>query len=128
MSEGSLEGAIGAENKRFMRAFAVGSSEGVAKLYTEDAEIMPPGAETLTGRDAIAGFWEQVMTSSGVARADLETRELEGHGDTAVEIGQYTLVNAEDQVMDQGSYLVVWRRDGDHWRLHRDIWNSDKSG
>jgi ketosteroid isomerase-like protein len=24
-----------------------------------------------------------------------------------------------------GKYIVVWKKDGDAWRLHRDIWNTD---
>jgi ketosteroid isomerase-like protein len=25
---------------------------------------------------------------------------------------------------DRGKYIVVWKRDGGQWRLHRDSWNT----
>jgi ketosteroid isomerase-like protein len=26
---------------------------------------------------------------------------------------------------DKGKYIVVYKKDGDKWKLYRDIWNSD---
>jgi hypothetical protein len=28
------------------------------------------------------------------------------------------------KVLDRGKYVVIWKRDGAAWRIHRDIWNS----
>ena len=52
----------------------------------------------------------------------LETVEVEAAGDTAYEVGQFTL-EASGNIADQGKYLVVWKRDGGT-RLHRDIWRT----
>ena len=32
----------------------------------------------------------------------------------------------EMPVLDSGKYIVVWKREGDAWRWHRDIWNSSR--
>jgi ketosteroid isomerase-like protein len=53
----------------------------------------------------------------------LEIVEAEDHGDTAVEIGRYTL-SGGGQVMDRGKYLVIWKQKDGQWQLHRDIWNT----
>jgi hypothetical protein len=47
-------------------------------------------------------------------------------GEIAVEIGRYTLSGSEMPVLDSGKYAVVWKREGDAWRWHRDIWNSSR--
>jgi hypothetical protein len=61
----------------------------------------------------------------GIASATLETAELEGFENTAVEVGRYTLRAEGDQVLDQGKYIVIWKYDGSTWKLHRDIWNTN---
>jgi ketosteroid isomerase-like protein len=57
----------------------------------------------------------------GITRVTLETMEVEAAGETAYEVGKFPL-EASGSVADQGKYLVVWKRDGGDWRLHRDIW------
>lgn len=31
-----------------------------------------------------------------------------------------------DPLRDRGKYVTVYRREGDGWRMARDIWNSDQ--
>jgi hypothetical protein len=42
----------------------------------------------------------------------------------AIEIGRYSLLGANETLMDHGKYLVVWKRFDAQWKLHRDIWNT----
>ena len=60
----------------------------------------------------------------GIKNAKLNILEVDQHGDTAIEVGQYTLSSADDQVMDQGKYVVIWKYENGCWKLHRDIWNT----
>ena len=62
---------------------------------------------------------------SGVKGAKLEVVEVEGMGQTAVEVGRYALSDAEGNVLDHGNYVVIWRKVEGQWKLHRDIWNSN---
>jgi len=48
----------------------------------------------------------------------------ESHGDTAIDIGKYTLSGEAGNVMDSGKYVVILKQEGGQWKLHRDIWNS----
>jgi len=50
--------------------------------------------------------------------------EVEDHGDTAIEVGKYTLKGEEGQVLDTGKYTVIWKQEEGQWKLHRDIFNS----
>ena len=60
----------------------------------------------------------------GVKEVELETVEAEGHGNTAIEVGKFTLYGADGQVIDKGKYIVIWKKEAGQWKLHRDIFNS----
>lgn len=115
---------IRTQNSAFGEAFDRGDGAGLAALYTDDAQLLPPGGEPITGTEAIGSFWQGVM-DSGVQGAQLETTELFGGGDTATEVGRYTLTGADGQTLDQGKYIVVWKNDDGQWKLHRDMWSSN---
>lgn len=123
MADGELAGAIRAVYAEFLACFARGDMNGVAACYSEDALIMPPQAEPLAGRAAIAALFAS-LRAAGVASATLETLEAEAAGDTAWETGRYAMRAADGALIDRGKYLVVWKRRGGAWRMHRDIFNS----
>jgi ketosteroid isomerase-like protein len=116
---------IEAVNRQFMEAFGRGDSASVARLYTTSAQLLPASSDFVTGTSAIQRFWQGVM-DMGVKEAVLETLELESHGETAHEVGRYTLKAAGGQVADAGKYVVIWRHQGGAWKLHRDIWTTSR--
>jgi uncharacterized protein (TIGR02246 family) len=123
--ERPAQAAVAAANQRFMHAFAQGDAAGLASLYTEDAQLLPPGGEITRGWEAIRAFWQAAM-DSGVSAVRLEIAEVENHGDTAIEVSRYTLLGADDQVLDYGKYIVIWKHARGAWKLHRDIFNTNR--
>lgn len=117
--------AIEAANEVFVETFGKGDAAGLAALYTEGGQLLPPNAGFQTGRQALQTFWQGAI-DAGLEEAKLETLEVEPHGDTAIEVGKYTLYVGGGQEADAGKYIVVWKREGGKWRLHRDIFNSSK--
>jgi uncharacterized protein (TIGR02246 family) len=115
--------AISAGNKRFMETFERGDAAGMATLYTENGQLLPPNTDIVSGRQGIQAFWQGAI-DMGIKAMKLETTELEEHGDTAIAVGKYTLSGEGDQVIDSGKYVVILKQEGGQWRLHRDIWNS----
>lgn len=118
-----ISAAIADANRNFMETYGRGEAADLAQLYTADGQLFPGGSDVVAGHPAIESFWSAVM-DMGIAAAQLETVELEDHGDTAIEVGRYTLETTEGAVADRGKYVVVWKNDGDNWKLHRDIWNT----
>ena len=55
---------------------------------------------------------------------ELETLEILGRGDVVSEVGSYELHGPDGQEMDHGKYVVVWKKEGGGWKLHRDIFNT----
>jgi ketosteroid isomerase-like protein len=91
-------------------------------VYTADAHILPPGAEMVQGITGIKSFWLSAITGLDVKDASLTTVSAEAAGDTVVEIGRAELTLAGGQKVPV-KYVVHWKRDGDAWKWHTDIWN-----
>jgi uncharacterized protein (TIGR02246 family) len=115
--------SIAAGNEKFMETYNSGDAAGLADLYTENGQLLPTGSDFVTGKAAIQAFWQGAM-DMGIKTVRLETVEAEGHGDTAIDIGKYTLSGKAGKVMDRGKYIVILKQEGGQWKLHRDIWNS----
>jgi uncharacterized protein (TIGR02246 family) len=112
-------------NSQFAEAFAKGEADRIADLYVEEGKLLPPNSEVVSGRKEIRAFWSKAM-ESGVKAVTLKSSEVGAHGDTALEMGNYTLFGKDAKEIDRGKYLVVWKRDHGRWRLYRDCWNSSK--
>jgi uncharacterized protein (TIGR02246 family) len=108
--------------QQFVTALKKGDAAAVAALYSADAKVLPPESEIIEGRQAIQKFW-QGLIDAGVTEMTLQTQEVQAHGDTAYEVGKYTLT-LKGEKPDSGKFVVVWKRENGHWKLHRDIWNT----
>lgn len=103
-----------------------GDADRLGDLYTEDATLMPPGSEMVSGRDDVASFW-MGLSDVGVARVDIDTVEVEIDDETANRVGVATLYDADGGDVDDVKFVEVWTREGGDWRIHRDIWNTNRS-
>ncbi len=114
---------IRAADEAFTEAYHKGDAAGLAALYTKDGEFMPPNTDIIKGRSAIEKQFQSFM-DMGVKEIKLETTELDGFGNTAFEIGKYILEDTDGMVLDRGKFMVIWKKESDHWKLHRDMINS----
>jgi len=113
-------------NDAWTAAFNKGDAAAVAAMYTEDAYVLPPGADMIRGRAAIEAFWRQAVQQLGDAK--LTTIEVLPLGPQAArEIGAVSLKSKSQPPQEiVGKYAVLWRKVGGKWRLATDIWNSNK--
>jgi ketosteroid isomerase-like protein len=94
-------------------------------VYTPDAQILPPGSDMIQGIAGIKSFWLSAINSLDVKDASLWTVSAESAGDTVVEIGRAELTLAGGQKVPV-KYVVHWKRDGETWKWHTDIWNMNQ--
>jgi ketosteroid isomerase-like protein len=87
-SSTAIRDAIAAAIEKFMAAFSRGDAAGCAALYTEQGQLLPPNSDVIAGKQAIQTFWQSAM-HMGITAVKLETAEVEGHGNTANEVGTY---------------------------------------
>jgi uncharacterized protein (TIGR02246 family) len=113
-------------NEAWTAAFNKGDAAAVAAMYTEDAYVLPPGAEMVKGRAGIEAFWRQAAQQMGDAK--LTTLDVLPLGaEAAREIGTVMLKTKSQPSQEiTGKYVVVWRKVGPDWKLASDIWNSNK--
>ena len=95
------------------------------RVYTPDAHILPPGADMIQGIVDIKSFWLKAITGLDVKDASLTTVSAESAGDTVVEIGRAELTLASGQIVPV-KYVVHWKRQGEVWKWHTDIWNMNQ--
>ena len=107
----------------FMDAFRKGDSAAIASHYASDALLMPPNSSALQG-SAIAAYWGEGFRM-GLKDLKLSISELYGDDNYYNEVGTYEVFMENNQSVDKGKYVVVWKKDGDQWKMYRDIWNSD---
>ncbi|SHJ67030.1 conserved hypothetical protein [Hymenobacter daecheongensis DSM 21074] len=119
----SIRDEIRRANDAFETSFAQGDAAAIAGLYTSTGTLLPTGMDMIQGAAGIQTFWQSAM-AMGIKQVKLKTRDIEELDDTAIELGTYTLFAANHQQVDQGKYLVVWKEEAGHWKLHQDIWNS----
>lgn len=115
--------AVGLANRKVMNALSQGDAATVSQCYTSDGQILPPQSGVVEGHPAIEAFW-QAAIGMGITALTLETLEVFDHGDSAYEVGRYSLSAAGGPPVDHGKYVVIWRQEGGEWKLHRDIWNT----
>ena len=109
-------------NKAFAATFPASDSVAIANLYTANAKVMVHGAPTISGRDNIQSLFGGFM-KSGVNKVDLKTIEVWGNENYVTEEGEFSIF-VDDNMVDQGKYVVLWKNEDGKWYLHRDIFNS----
>jgi ketosteroid isomerase-like protein len=99
------------------------------QIYTADARILPPGAPMIAGREAIKGFWTNMVTGANAKSAVLTSVEVIPIGDGAVEIGKAVLTIAppgQNESQMEAKYVVFWKQEDGRWKWHVDIWNANE--
>ena len=122
---GAVRAAIEQAGVRFAEAYGRGDAKAVAAFYTADAIAFPPGGEMAKGRDAIQQMWQSTM-DSGVKSLSFTVVDVGTSGDVAYETGTVVLniqPPGKDSTTASAKYVVVWKKQGNDWKLHRDIWN-----
>jgi len=115
-------------NEDFLRCFLSRDSEGIGKMYAEDAVLMPPNCPACHGRDA-ATKW--MINFPHATRFTFEYNDIDGRGDLAYVRGAYFITiqpeGAPEPVEDVGKFLEICKKQPDgSWLLVVDTFNSDK--
>jgi len=108
--------AVAVEGMR--KALQRGDAKTLASFYTEDADLV--GSVPLRGRTAIAQHMKEII-GQGIHDVKLEGQELFLGADFAAETGRSSFFDRAGTRVAVLSYMTLWKRDGDAWRIHRDV-------
>jgi uncharacterized protein (TIGR02246 family) len=120
--------AIQQANSAFMAAVRAGNgAQLVRDYYADDAIVLPPNQDAVSGKNQIEALWTGLL-KSGVQEISLITDRVEQSGDLAYEVGRYSMTIKPPQgeiITDQGKYVVAWSRQPDaKWKAKADIFNT----
>lgn len=113
---------IDSVNDKFEEAFERGDTTALVAHYSSDARLMVPNRESIKGNE-IASAWGD-FTRLGVKDVKINTEDVTGGNDLAVETGTYEFYGDNNRLIDKGKYVVVWRRENGEWKIYRDIGNT----
>jgi uncharacterized protein (TIGR02246 family) len=121
-ADGGAKAGIDAANKKFEEAVAKGDAAAIAKLYAEDAEILPPNSPPKKGREAIQKEFAELV--GAFKKITLKTRELYPMGNLALEVSSWKLEDASGKG-PEGKGMVLWKKTGGTWQYYRDMWSGN---
>jgi ketosteroid isomerase-like protein len=116
----------------FIDALRRGDAAAASAAYTDDARLLAPSAEVLSGRASVARFW-QAGIDAGMDHIELESDgvEVEAGGEVATEFGRYVLslrAGSGPPIVDRGTYLLVYRRQAGTWLRAAETFSPDLAG
>jgi uncharacterized protein (TIGR02246 family) len=118
--------ALDSVNRQFSDAVKKGDAASIAKLYAKDAQLYPPGEPIVSGHDNIQKYWSGFI-EKGMKGLALNATEVYTMGNHAAELGTFTVTGADGKKLDEGKYVVIWKKSGNQWQLYRDSWSSNGS-
>ena len=115
-------------NKDFAKALNNKDAMAASLLYSEDASLLPPNEQIVTGRENIKKYWQAAL-DAGTTDVSVSTISTGSNGDLGYEIGRFQLSypGADGKmIVEKGKYTEILKRTADgKWISINGIWNSD---
>jgi ketosteroid isomerase-like protein len=120
--------AIAASNAIYFESFVKNDSSIFIERYAEDACIMAPNVPAMCGRKAAAAFFRTAYEDHGLKNGKFITTAVYGEGKEFVtEEGFWQSFNAKGELIDDGKFLVLWKKTSKGWKMFRDSFSSNRS-
>jgi len=91
--------------------------------YTEDACLLPPNSAPVCGKENIAKFFKD----GPKVQVKFVIQHLYGDAGTFItEESYYEMADLNGNKLDEGKVIVIWKNTADGWKMHRDMFSSNK--
>lgn len=118
--------ALHLQFQRQAEAYQQEDAKTLAKLYTKNAVMLPPGAPPISGRETIRKLFVKQFASINAA-VEFTTLEVMIADNWAYRWGTYTVTIKtpnQKKISITDKFIDIWKKGSDGvWRIHRDIWN-----
>jgi ketosteroid isomerase-like protein len=100
-------------------AYNAGDAKALVGLYSEGAVLSTPTQGSFSGPIAIGSFWERDFGGSKPS-STLTLTDAYVSGELAHLEGEYKVT--DKGTVTEGRYVQLWMREGNAWRVHREMW------
>ncbi|WP_123923525.1 YybH family protein [Flavobacterium tructae] len=95
--------------------------------YAEDASILLPNAPQIYGKESAAKFFRKAYDEYGLRGGKFITTAVYGDGiEYVTEEGLWQSLNSKGELMDDGKFLVLWKKTSKGWKMFRDSFSSNR--
>ncbi len=105
----------------WLGAFNSGDSAGLALMYSQDSQVLPPDRPIVSGYAAIEEFWKEY--NPGQVRLEVSGVETRKLGDYWFREGTYSALLPEEGDPRIGKFIELWVQSGSAWLLFRHMWS-----
>lgn len=120
---------LGQMNRDFAKALIAKDAAAAARVYDENASLLPPNEPIITGRANIQAYWQGAI-DAGLIEAKVETIDAGSDGDLGYEIGTFELkFQLEDGtiLVDVGKYTEILQRNEEgYWISLYGMWSANE--
>ena len=129
--ESTAETQIRKVDKEWQAAFGTRDPKAIAQFYMENGVLLAPVAPMAQGREAIEELWKTTIMELKNFHLEFAPTKIEvaSSGELAYEMGTYSLAyqgEDDEQLHDNGKYVVVWKKADGNWKAAADIFNTDQ--
>lgn len=122
-----LRAAMEADNARWLAAYNTRNAAAFPAMYTKDAVLLPPGAQPITGPEAIEQFLENRLKAGNRKDHTFEIVSIQQDGKYAYQVARWTVVVVKDSgeaTNLSGNTVRIFERQGDgKWLTKVHIFN-----
>jgi ketosteroid isomerase-like protein len=92
--------------------------------YTDDACLLPPNSAPVCGGNNILNFFK----NGPKVHSKFVIQHIYGDGnDFVTEESYYELFDLNNNKLDEGKVMVIWKKTKDGWKMHRDMFSSNRA-
>jgi ketosteroid isomerase-like protein len=118
---------IEAQNAKIAEAVATGNVDAIVAYYEDNAILMPPNSEMLTGIDMVKTDWQNAF-GQGLKSGTFTVINVIDGGEYVCEIGKYQMTiqpRGRRATTENGKYMTAWLPQPDgSLKIAFDMWNS----
>ena len=111
--------------QQFVDAVNQQDAEAFSQFWSADAQALWQNQPLIEGVEAIVEDQGFAPENVGTFELSAEATEAMLSGDLAYGQGTFNNVDAEGQVLDEGKWVGIYKREDGEWKLHRLIANTD---
>ncbi|WP_343707946.1 hypothetical protein [Flavobacterium sp.] len=119
--------AIQESNAIYFNSFKNNDPSIFINRYADDASILLPNAPQIYGKEGAAKFFRKAYDEYGLRGGKFITTAVYGDGvEYVTEEGLWQSLNSKGELMDDGKFLVLWKKTPKGWKMFRDSFSSNR--